>query len=149
MHLARGTVLSRGAHLPGEPDDGSGLQIVPAEDANRIERRELRRRRGIRQRRRQIEAFHYRPPVRLAQADNLRIVLGGLGKKILVGGHQIGETHAGSVGVSPRPQDVSLKVDGGGVVRSDRENMYFVAVAHFKARRAGGEPLGDRWSRPG
>src|SRR6266446_75749 len=133
MLLSRRAITARRANFARDEHFGIRLKVESPEDANSIERFQPRRLFGVFESSRQIKSLDNRVMVRCMQPNDLRVTRRRLGKQVSIRSHEVRELHLWLVGVPARPQHMTLEVNRCRVVRRDRENVYLVAILHFKA----------------
>src|SRR5579864_6393026 len=122
------TVLAWSSNFSTNPYIRRGLEVIAAEDAERVERLQHRSRRWVGQGGSQVEALDAGVKIRLVQPHDLCVVGSGLGQEVSVGRNQIRKFHSLLIGVTPRAQNMPLKVNRIFVVGGDREKMNLVAT---------------------
>ena len=132
MNLARSAVLARRPNFASHPNRRRRFKIKPAEDADSIEGLQLWTLCGVRESSSQVKALNAWAKVRRIESHNFGIVSGRFRKDIFIRGDEVGQLHAVAEGIASWTQDMSLQVDGVGVIRSDGEDVDQIAVLNLK-----------------
>ena len=130
--LARGAVLARRTHVSAHPNRGSRLEIVTAEDADRIEGLQFESLYFAGECIIEIESHHHRRVVGWLQPDDFRMTFVGLGQNVPVRLHDVRHIHPFAICVFTGTKNVAVEKDRLVCVRQNRRNSDRVIVCDLK-----------------
>src|SRR5580658_9591341 len=132
MFLSGGAVASRCTHFTDHCNFRRSFQLVASENPYSVERLQLWRVFRMLESRRQVEALHYWPVIRLRDADDLGVTLRGLWKQLFIRGDQIRQFHPVVKRILSRAQNMPFEIHAFAVVGRNREDMNFIAVLNLE-----------------